>query len=75
MFIINLICFILVIIGGLNWGLIGFFNYNLVSVIFGGASTGTYPTWAYIIFAIVGLASLWCLSFFGRSTDVFGSGS
>lgn len=47
---------ILLIIGGLNWGLIGFFNLDLVSGIFGGASLITR-----IIFAVVGLAALYSL--------------
>lgn len=43
----------LVIIGGLNWGLIGFFNYNLVDALFGSA------TWlTRIIYAIVGVSAI-----------------
>ena len=48
------IAVILVIIGGLNWGLIGFFNFNLVASIFGDMSTLTR-----IIYALVGLAALY----------------
>ncbi len=44
----------LVIVGALNWGLIGFFKYNLVSDIFGGSDT----TGARIIYSLVGLAGL-----------------
>ncbi|MEL7657377.1 MAG: DUF378 domain-containing protein, partial [Bacillota bacterium] len=43
---------ILVIIGAINWGLIGFFRYDLVSSIFGGQ----YEIVSRIIFAIVGIA-------------------
>ena len=35
------ICLILVIIGGLNWGLVGIFNFNLVDWIFGGYNAGS----------------------------------
>ena len=50
---------LLMIIGGINWGLIGFFNYNLGGSIFNG-SLGIV---ARIIYAIVGLASLYGISF------------
>lgn len=49
------LCAILVIIGGINWGLIGFFDFNLVQFIF---STHNI---ARIIYAIVGLASLYMI--------------
>ena len=46
---------ILMIIGGINWGLIGFFNYNLVSGIFGAQLAVV----SRIIYADVGLAALY----------------
>lgn len=45
---------VLVIIGGLNWGLVGFFGYNLVSAIFGDASV-----LSRIIYALVGLSAIY----------------
>jgi uncharacterized protein len=45
---------VLVLIGGINWGLVGFFNFNLVTAIF-GATIGN------VIFAIVGLAALYAI--------------
>jgi uncharacterized membrane protein YuzA (DUF378 family) len=53
----------LVIIGALNWGLIGFFNYDLVAAIFGGSFTAG----ARIVYALVGLAGLVCLAPLFRS--------
>ena len=50
---------LLMIIGGINWGLIGFFNYNLGGSIF----NGSLDIVARIIYAIVGLASLYGISF------------
>lgn len=50
---IGLIAFILVIIGGLNWGLIGFFKYDLVAAIFGDMTTTSR-----VIYGLVGLAAL-----------------
>ncbi|HYE69710.1 MAG TPA: DUF378 domain-containing protein [Anaerovoracaceae bacterium] len=55
---------ILVIIGAINWGLIGFFRYDLVSSIFGGS----YEIVSRIIFAIVGIAGIYAISFFFRKT-------
>ncbi|MBR5129384.1 MAG: DUF378 domain-containing protein [Firmicutes bacterium] len=49
----------LMIIGGINWGLIGFFNFNLVSTIFSGSLTFI----ARIIYAIVGLTSIYGITF------------
>lgn len=56
---LDLVTWILGIIGGLNWGLIGFFNYNLVQTLFGAGT----PI-ARVIYDVVGLSalySLWCL--------------
>ena len=44
---------VLVVIGALNWGLVGFFNYNLVGAIFGDATL-----MSRIVYALVGLAGL-----------------
>ena len=50
----------LVIIGAVNWGLIGFFNLNLVALLFGSMS------WlSRIIYGLVGLCGLYLLSFYG----------
>ncbi len=51
----DLLAFILVMIGGLNWGLIGLFNFNLVEVLFGATIITT------IIYILVGLAALYML--------------
>lgn len=56
MSVLDWICAILIIIGGLNWGLIGFFNFNLISLIFGDMSIITR-----IIYALVGLAALYTI--------------
>ena len=53
---------ILLIIGGINWGLVGFFNYNLVSAIFGG----NLVIISRIIYAVVGRSALYAISFLFR---------
>ena len=54
----NIAALVLVIIGAINWGLIGFFQFDLVAAIFGGQLS----VWSRIIYAIVGLAGLWGIS-------------
>jgi len=49
---------IVAVIGAINWGLIGFFNFNLVDAIFGGGSQETTSTWSRVVYALVGLAGL-----------------
>jgi uncharacterized membrane protein YuzA (DUF378 family) len=49
---------VLAAIGALNWGLIGFFNYNLVDAIFGGGSEEVTSTGSRVVYALVGLAGL-----------------
>jgi len=51
---IGLIALVLVIIGGLNWGLVGFFSFNLVASLFGTASM-----LSNIVYDLVGLSALY----------------
>lgn len=54
-------CLTLVVIGAINWGLIGFFRFDLVSFLFGDM------TWiSRIVYVLVGLAGLYMLSAYGR---------
>ena len=53
----NIIAYILVILGAVNWGLFGFFDFNLVSSIFSGARSAG----AIITYAIITLAALWLI--------------
>lgn len=51
---LNLATLILVIVGGINWGLIGLANFDLVAAIF-GPGTGL----SRIVYSLVGLSALW----------------
>ena len=53
---------ILSIIGSLNWGLIGLFQFDLVAWLFGGQSA----VLSRIIYGLVGLAGLWCITLLFR---------
>ena len=56
MIIANIISLIVLFIGGLNWGLVGIFNFNLVDWIFGGYNAGSI-----VIYILVLLATLWLI--------------
>lgn len=58
---IDYIALILVIVGAINWGLIGFFNLDLVRLIFGDMTM-----LSRIVYSLVGIAGLYSLTFFGR---------
>lgn len=60
------IALLLAIIGGLNWGSIGLFQFDLVSWLFGGPDA----LMSRIVYILVGLASLWCISFLFKKNDV-----
>ncbi len=55
----------LVIIGAINWGLIGFFRFDLVAFLFGEMSWVTR-----IIYAVVGISGLYLLSAYGRIKSI-----
>ena len=56
--IINRIALIRTIIGGINWGSIGLFKFDIVAWICGGQDAVV----ARIIFTLVGIAAIWCIS-------------
>jgi uncharacterized membrane protein YuzA (DUF378 family) len=51
---INILTLVLVIVGGLNWGLVGLFDFDLVAAIFGGGSA-----LSRIVYVLVGLSAVW----------------
>ena len=63
--IIDRIALILVVIGALNWGGVGLFSFDTVAWICGGAGT----LLARIIYTVVALAGVWCISLIFRSED------
>ena len=58
------IALVLAIIGALNWGSIGLFGFDLVAFVCGGQMA----TLSRVIYALVGLAGLWCISLLFRET-------
>ena len=58
---IDYIALVLVVIGAINWGLVGILDFDLVRVLFGDMSI-----LSRIIYIVIGVAGLYSLSFFGR---------
>ena len=56
---------ILSIIGAVNWGLVGICQFDLVAWIFGGSGS----LLARIVYTLVGLAAVWCISLLFRGRD------
>ena len=54
---------IFIIIGAINWGSVGIFRFDFISWLFGGTAT----TVSRIIYTLVGLAGIWCISLLFRS--------
>jgi len=63
--IIDKIALVLAIIGGLNWGSIGIFGFDFVAFAFGG-QTGPVSR---VIYTLVGLSAIWCISLLFRERD------
>ena len=59
--IINSLALTLVIVGAINWLLVGLFEFNLVDAIFGSLSALTR-----IIYTLVGIAGIWCIALYSK---------
>ena len=68
--IMDRIALILAIIGGINWGCVGLFRFDLVAYLFGGQTA----TVSRVIYTLVGLAALGCISLLFRESMVSDSG-
>ena len=63
--LIDRIALILVIVGALNWGSVGLFGFDCVAFLFGGQMA----TFSRIIYSLVGIAGLWCITLLFRDYD------
>lgn len=57
----DILALILSIVGCINWALVGIFSFDLVAWLFGAGSVVSR-----IIYTVIGLAGIWCISFFFR---------
>ena len=64
--IVDKIALILAIVGGLNWGSIGIFGFDLVAFLFGGSDS----TFSRVVYTLVGLAAVWCISLLFRENSI-----
>lgn len=55
----------LVVIGAVNWGLVGLFQLDLVAIIFGGQSA----VLSRVVYVVVGVAGLWCIGLLFRGAS------
>ena len=63
--IMDRIALALAIIGGLNWGSIGIFGFDIVAFLFGGSASAM----SRVVYTIVGLSAIWCISHLFRERD------
>ena len=64
--LIDKIALVLAIIGGLNWGCIGIFKFDLVAYLCGGQTSSV----SRVIYTLVGLAAIWCISLLFRENAI-----
>ncbi len=57
----NWIAFIILLLGGINWGLVGIFNFNLVEWIFGGLNAGSIIVYVLVLISAIWLIVALCL--------------
>lgn len=60
------IALFLLIVGGLNWGLVGLFQFDLVAFLFGGAAAII----SRIVYVLVAISAVWCVSLFFRNNEL-----
>ena len=63
--IMDKIALFLAIVGGLNWGSIGLFGFDVVAFLFGGSTS----ILSRVVYTLVGLAAIWCISLLVRESD------
>ncbi len=64
----DMLALILSIIGSVNWGLVALFKFDLVAWLFGGQTAML----SRLVYALIALAGLWCISFLFRKNAITG---
>ena len=65
-FMLDKIALFLLVVGGVNWGLVGIFQFDLIAWAFGGSASII----SRILYIIVALSAIWCISLFFRHNEV-----
>jgi uncharacterized membrane protein YuzA (DUF378 family) len=62
------IALFILLLGGINWGLVGLFRFDMIAWAFGGSAAIV----ARIIYTLVAISALWCISLFFRRNELIG---
>lgn len=62
------IALLLLIVGGVNWGLVGIFSFDLVAWLFGGAGA----LLSRIVYIVIAISAVWCISLLFRERNELG---
>ncbi len=60
------IALFILLVGGINWGLVGLFGFDIIAWAFGGSAS----VMSRILYIVVALASIWCISLFFRQNEI-----
>ena len=64
------IALFILLVGGINWGLVGLFQFDVIAWAFGGSAS----VMSRILYIVVALASIWCISLFFRQNEIISTG-
>ena len=64
--VLDKIALFLLVVGGVNWGLVGLFQFDLIAWAFGGSASII----SRILYIVVALSAIWCISLFFRKNEV-----
>ena len=64
------IALFILLVGGINWGLVGLFQFDVIAWAFGGSAS----VMSRILYIVVALAALWCISLFFRKNEFISTG-
>ena len=66
---IDKIALFILLVGGINWGLVGLFEFDLVAWLFGGSASMI----SRIIYTVVAISAVWCISLLFRRSSLLNS--
>ena len=64
------IALFILLVGGINWGLVGLFGFDIIAWAFGGSAS----VMSRILYIVVALAAIWCISLFFRQIEIISTG-
>ena len=64
------IALFILLVGGINWGLVGLFGFDIIAWAFGGSAS----VMSRILYIVVALAAIWCISLFFSQNEIISTG-